>query len=99
MFGNLDGRYADGFAQLAELDQDLDGTVSPQEASLLVWRDANANGVTDSGELLPVDFSVPATAGQVSMVSGGNRIPKVAYAGSVLVGDALLHDAPHARLR
>gem|GEM_PF-250245 len=46
---------ANGFVALAELDDNHDGLVDAQDAAfsdLKIWRDANGNGITDSGELL-----------------------------------------------
>jgi Ca2+-binding RTX toxin-like protein len=44
-----------GFQAIASLDTNSDGQVNSQDAAwsqLLVWRDADGDGVTDSGELL-----------------------------------------------
>lgn len=48
-------KATDGFAVLAELDENHDGNVDENDAgfqSLKIWTDSNQNGVTDSGELL-----------------------------------------------
>ena len=48
------GDFASGAAALASLDGNGDGVIDARDAAfseLLVWRDANANGVTDAGEL------------------------------------------------
>ena len=48
------GNFASGAAALASLDGNGDGVIDAKDAAfadLLVWRDANANGVSDAGEL------------------------------------------------
>ncbi|OWQ92884.1 beta strand repeat-containing protein [Sphingopyxis witflariensis] len=48
------GNFANGVAALASLDDNGDGVVDANDAAfakLLVWRDANADGVSDAGEL------------------------------------------------
>jgi hypothetical protein len=48
-------RASDGFAALADLDENQDGVVNAADAafsSLRVWRDLDQDGVTDAGELL-----------------------------------------------
>lgn len=60
LFGNKTalaqgGLAANGFAALADHDSDADADVDANDtmfSSLRVWKDANSNGVTDSGELL-----------------------------------------------
>ncbi len=55
-----------GFIALAELDLNGDGAVDAQEAAtagLMLWRDANSNGITDDGELLTL-----AEAGVASLL-------------------------------
>ncbi|WP_129140046.1 calcium-binding protein [Modicisalibacter coralii] len=60
LFGNHvllddDTKAQNGFAALAALDDNDDGIVDAEDAnfaSLRVWRDANGDGVTQSGELL-----------------------------------------------
>ena len=59
LFGNntilSDGQKADnGFAALADLDENADGKIDAHDAAfadLRVWRDMNSDGVTDEGEL------------------------------------------------
>lgn len=53
-----------GYDALASLDDDHDGQLTGRElASLALWRDANANGVSDRGEVRPVaDYSITALA-------------------------------------
>lgn len=51
---------ANGFAALAELDENRDGTIDAQDSGwtrLRLWRDANHDGVSDSGELSNVTDS------------------------------------------
>lgn len=62
LFGNvtplLDGRRAsNGFDALAEFDHNRDSVIDVQDAvwlDLLLWRDANHDGVSQSNELTPV---------------------------------------------
>ena len=42
---------------------------------------------------------IPLNAGDVSMRSGGNRIPKAVQAGEFLMGDAYFTTAPYASPR
>lgn len=49
------GLAGNGFLALSDLDANQDGLLDSQDAAfseLRVWRDANGNGITDSGELL-----------------------------------------------
>ncbi|KQU98707.1 hypothetical protein ASD12_20145 [Mesorhizobium sp. Root102] len=48
------GNFASGAAALASLDSNHDGVIDHDDAafsSLLIWKDANANGASDAGEL------------------------------------------------
>ncbi|MGL3823448.1 DUF5801 repeats-in-toxin domain-containing protein [Sphingopyxis sp. R3-92] len=48
------GKFANGVAALASLDDNGDGVIDANDAAfakLLVWQDANANGVSEEGEL------------------------------------------------
>nr|WP_283815768.1 VWA domain-containing protein [Bradyrhizobium lablabi] len=48
------GHFADGIAALASLDSNHDGIISSDDQAfdkLVVWQDANHNGVSDQGEL------------------------------------------------
>ncbi|MER9087384.1 Ig-like domain-containing protein, partial [Mesorhizobium sp. M0847] len=48
------GHFASGAAALASLDSNHDGVIDQYDdafSSLLIWKDANANGISDSGEL------------------------------------------------
>jgi VCBS repeat-containing protein len=59
LFGNstllADGRNAtSGWTALAQYDSNVDGKLDAQDAvfdALMVWQDANSNGLTDAGEL------------------------------------------------
>jgi tetratricopeptide (TPR) repeat protein len=47
--------WNDGYQALSALDDDRDGSLSGAELKgLAVWRDANSNGVSEAGELLPL---------------------------------------------
>ena len=47
--------FQDGFAALASLDNDHDGTLRGDELTgLSVWVDANSNGICDPGEVTPL---------------------------------------------
>ncbi|WP_169151108.1 calcium-binding protein [Azoarcus sp. TTM-91] len=51
-------KAANGFAALRELDSNLDGVIDANDAayaSLRVWKDADGDGITDEGELLPLE--------------------------------------------
>ena len=48
------GHFATGSAALASLDGNHDGVIDHDDAAfdnLLIWKDANANGISDAGEL------------------------------------------------
>ena len=53
-----------GYDALASLDDNHDGQLTGRElATLSLWRDANANGVSDRGEVRPVsDYDITALA-------------------------------------
>jgi len=56
-FGSVTFRlfWSNGYAALAALDDDRDGTLSGKElAGLALWHDANGNGVSDAGEVRPL---------------------------------------------
>lgn len=110
LFGNVDLAYGDGFAQLAELDTNLDGAVTAaddQFAQIVVWRDLDADGETDAGELSTLADhgveSLPVIGAEVTMRSAGTRITMAAEAssasGPMLVGDAMFTTAPFASPR
>ncbi len=109
LFGNTERDYADGFEDLAALDSNNDGLMTPQDAqfaALLLWRDANADGLSTSDELTPVSSlgidRIPVEGRDSLMTSGGNLIPEVAVMTGpgvqFLIGDALLQTAPYPRL-
>jgi len=57
LFGNVTFWlfWPNGYAALAALDDNDDGAVEGRElAGLALWRDANRNGISESGEVLPV---------------------------------------------
>lgn len=52
LFGNVEGVYADGFAELATLDSNNDGQVSGKELEgLLVWTDLDSDTLVEAGEV------------------------------------------------
>ncbi|MBI2266452.1 MAG: hypothetical protein HYU64_15020 [Armatimonadetes bacterium] len=54
LFGNTEG-YQDGFEKLRQMDGNGDGRVNGDELNnLKVWRDVNADGKTDAGEMVSV---------------------------------------------
>jgi len=71
----------DGFARLASYDSNGDGVVDAHDAafaSLVIWRDANGNHATDSGELM----SLPQ-AGVVSLTVAHTDLPFVDAQGNL----------------
>ncbi|MBZ9739218.1 MULTISPECIES: beta strand repeat-containing protein, partial [unclassified Mesorhizobium] len=65
------GHFASGAAALASLDSNHDGVIDHNDAafsSLLIWKDANANGASDAGEL-----SKLADNGIVSISTAANQ--------------------------
>jgi len=66
-------RAKDGFEALAALDTNLDGKLDAQDeafASLRVWSDADADGVTDAGELRSLaDLGITSIATQAKAVT------------------------------
>jgi len=73
---------ANGFASLAELDTNQDGTVDSTEATaagIKIWKDANQNGITDAGELLTLN-----QAGVSSLATGYTATPTVDAQGNTL---------------
>ncbi|MBR58907.1 MAG: hypothetical protein CMH54_12925 [Myxococcales bacterium] len=109
LFGNVNQGYADGFAQLAELDMNGDGEITeadPVFGSLLLWQDSNSDGISDVSELRHISAmgitSIPCAGEAADLQIAGNRVAVTAYAtsetGPVLLGDAFLRTAPHAKL-
>jgi hypothetical protein len=66
LFGNVTFWmfWSDGYAPLAALDDNRDGTLTGQElANLALWHDANGNGVADPGEVKPLSaFGIVAVS-------------------------------------
>lgn len=57
LFGNVTFwiMWRDGYEALSSLDDNADGVISGHELrGLALWRDANSNGVSESGEVKPV---------------------------------------------
>lgn len=51
LFGNVPGKFENGYAKLAELDTNNDGSISGAELTpLAIWTDKNSNAVLDTGE-------------------------------------------------
>jgi hypothetical protein len=109
LFGNINGDYVDGFAQLAVLDTNKDGALTAEDDAfdrLVVWNDSDVNAKTSAGELLSMAdlqiVSLPVQGRKVDLQSAGNPIPFVANAktesGEILMGDAFLRTAPYPRL-
>ncbi|WP_143019444.1 beta strand repeat-containing protein [Mesorhizobium qingshengii] len=70
------GNFASGAAALASLDSNHDGVIDHDDAafsSLLIWKDANANGTSDAGELshladngiVSISLAATATVGEI----------------------------------
>lgn len=60
LFGDMGGRFANGFAKLATLDENTDGIISGSELdNLALWKDMNSNAALDDGELFTLaDFGI-----------------------------------------
>jgi hypothetical protein len=91
LFGNASGggTHEDGFAALAELDDNGDGAIDAKDRAfghLVVWRDADRNGVSAPGELSTLrdagirrlSLHAVRTSGPSSLDVHGNAIPLVA---------------------
>jgi T1SS-143 domain-containing protein len=74
--GFAGGHFANGIAALASLDANHDGVIDsrdPAFSQLVVWQDANHNGVSDAGELTKladlgiksIDLATTADAGSI----------------------------------
>jgi hypothetical protein len=94
LFGNAtaNSAYADGFTALAELDDDANGVIDARDRAfdhLVVWRDANRDGVSSKAELTSLRdagirwLSVSAARRDTpsSLDAHGNAIPLVAEFG------------------
>lgn len=52
LFGDTGGKFTDGFAKLAILDTDNNGSLSEKELqTLAIWTDRNSNAIVDEGEI------------------------------------------------
>ena len=76
------GHFANGIAALASLDTNHDGVIDakdPAFSQLLVWQDANHNGVSDAGELTKLSdlgiTSINLTAMSGTAPINGQEIP------------------------
>jgi T1SS-143 domain-containing protein len=78
------GQFADGIAALASLDGNHDGVIDGQDQAfgdLVVWQDANHNGVSETGELAKLgDLGI--TSISLSTTQGGAPIDGQHIAGS-----------------
>ena len=67
------GHFDDGLAALASLDGNHDGVINSQDQAfgdLVVWQDANHNGVSESGELTKLgDLGIKSI--ELATTSGG----------------------------
>jgi hypothetical protein len=110
LFGNVDSNFADGFEQMALLDSNADGVVTAADSQfddIRVWQDLDMNGVSTPAELHSLTelgiTAIPTQGAELSMRSGGTRIPFAAEAttttGTLLVGDAFFATAPYASNR
>jgi hypothetical protein len=94
---------ADGFAALASLDSNLDGVLSADDGdfgALLVWRDDNHDGITQSGELLGLSdlgiVSIGLDAERGTTIDEGNWL---GLEGSYTTSDGQTHDIVDVWLR
>lgn len=80
-----------GFEALADLDENTDGRIDTNDnafASLRVWKDANSNGVVDSGELRTLaDWGITAlntahTTGSTNLGDGNQLAERGSYVGA-----------------
>ncbi|MBI1208911.1 MAG: hypothetical protein GC191_16695 [Azospirillum sp.] len=82
--GNLDGRVDADDDGLADFNGDGVANSADSFDQLLVWQDANENGVTDEGELLSVTargitgISLDATAAEPGTLINGSRLDATA---------------------
>ncbi len=80
-----------GFAALADLDENADGRVDINDsafASLRIWKDTNSNGVVDAGELRTLaETSITAlntahTTGSTNLADGNQIAERGSYVGA-----------------
>ena len=67
--------WRDGFEPLAALDDNRDGKLTGVETSgIAVWRDANGNGVSDPGEVIPAEqfgiVEIAVRGGEITLRDG-----------------------------
>ena len=78
------GHFADGIAALASLDGNHDGVINSQDQAfgdLVVWQDANHNGVSETGELAKLgDLGISSIS--LTTTSGGAPIDGQNIAGT-----------------
>ena len=78
------GHFADGIAALASLDGNHDGVINSQDQAfgdLVVWQDANHNGVSETGELAKLgDLGISSIS--LTTTSGGAPIDGQHIAGT-----------------
>ena len=78
------GKFADGIAALASLDGNHDGVINGQDQAfdgLVVWQDANHNGVSETGELTKLgDLGISSIS--LTTTSGGAPIDGQNIAGT-----------------
>lgn len=83
LFGN-NTEYADGFANLAQYDDNGDGKIDAMDAAfqnLLIWQDANSDGFSQSGEMFSLVYlniaSISLSAQEVAQTLEGNQISHI----------------------
>jgi len=89
-------RAADGFQALAQYDSNGDGNIDAADTvfgNLLVWVDANRDGVTDAGELRALDqagvASIRLGSSVSSIIDNGNLLGRM---GSFVTTDGSVRD-------
>ena len=74
LFGNVTFWmfWSDGYAALRALDDDRDGELTGKELiGLALWHDANANGVSDPGEVKPLaEYGITAVGCKAEVLKG-----------------------------
>lgn len=109
LFGNVDGIHEHGFDHLAALDANGDRAITAADeafASLRVWQDKNSDGVSSPAEIVALSAlgidRIPLDADRSGKVVAGNRVvyevTATGDAGAMIVGDAFLRTAQHARI-